>query len=535
MKVYYLSLREDTPKKDFWDYGFLYDLLRGLRCEEVSSIPVVKKPQNYAIVVIPARSHESLINEVNRELSKLSGVVLMLMGDEEGQFPVEKINHKNIRIWVQNPQPSRHDSFRKLGTGYTPKMHEYKPNTSTKALDWFFSGQVTHSRREECAEQLRDMDNGFLLESKGFTQGLEHKEYHEKMAEAKVCPCPSGPKTPDSFRLFESLELGCVPVADTQTPTEDWAGFWEWLFGEPVPFPTISDWSDLRGYTEDCVNLYPAINNDVQAWWMRYKNKMTRALVEDVRAVGGVIHTGNVTFIVPVSPIPSHPDFSILEETIESIRYHYKYADIFVTFDGVREEQKDRTDDYNEHIRRFLWKYCNDLGIRPYIFKEHMHQVGMAKAIIEEIETPLILYVEQDTPLVIDEPFEWQKIENFVLRGESNLVRFHFEGVIPEAHKDLVIGEPEGGFLKTVQWSQRPHLSSTAFYKRILSENFSKNSKCFIEDYMHGVVMQSWRHYGIQGWNQWRIHIYHPEGNIKRSYHTDGRAGSNKFDDTQIW
>ena len=32
-----------------------------------------------------------------------------------------------------------------------------------------------------------------------------------------------------------------------------------------------------------------------------------------------------------------------------------------------------------------------------------------------------------------------------------------------------------------------------------------------------------------------RLAIYHPEGNIKRSYHLDGRRGGPKFDETQVW
>ena len=33
-----------------------------------------------------------------------------------------------------------------------------------------------------------------------------------------MIPCPSGPATPDSFRLWEALEAGCVPIADGYAP-----------------------------------------------------------------------------------------------------------------------------------------------------------------------------------------------------------------------------------------------------------------------------------------------------------------------------
>ena len=243
---------------------------------------------------------------------------------------------------------------------------------------------------------------------------------------------------------------------------------------------------------------------------------------------------GDVTVVIPVSPIPSHPNIHILEQTLASVRHHLPECEIILTFDGVREEQEDRRKDYEEHIRRILWK-VRGLDVRPYIFDEHLHQVGMARKIIDEIKTPLLLYIEQDTPLVTDEIIEWEKLKKFILDGVSNLIRFHFEARIPDEHKHLMIGEPENSLLKTVQWSQRPHLASTAFYKRILSEHFSPKAKCFIEDLIHGKVMNDWNLYGVQGWNQWRLHIYYPDGHIKRSANLDGREGARKYDDTQIW
>jgi hypothetical protein len=96
----------------------------------------------------------------------------------------------------------------------------------------------------------------------------------------------------------------------------------------------------------------------------------------------------------------------------------------------------------------------------------------------------------------------------------------------------------DGGFIRTSQWSQRPHIASVAYYRRILDSHFSADAKCFIEDKMHGVLDQAYILDGIAGWNQHRIHIYDPgngNGNMKRSYHTDGRAGERKYDERQIF
>ncbi len=160
----------------------------------------------------------------------------------------------------------------------------------------------------------------------------------------------------------------------------------------------------------------------------------------------------------------------------------------------------------------------------------------MMKEVLEYINTPMLLYVEQDTPLVVDEPIEWELIESMILIGESNVIRLHHEGRIPKAHNHLMIDEVKGKFQKTYQWSQRPHLASTAFYRRIMNENFTDKSCTMIEDLIHGKLQEAYIKDRKMGWDQWRVHIYIPDDkNIKRSYHTDGREGAKKYDDKFIF
>jgi len=243
-----------------------------------------------------------------------------------------------------------------------------------------------------------------------------------------------------------------------------------------------------------------------------------------------------ITVVVPVSPIKSHPDTEILTETLHSVRTCLPDAEVFLTFDGVRAEQADRADDYTEFIRRILWLANHEFGnMLPLLFNQHRHQTGMMRACLEQIDTPLILYVEQDTPLVTDEPIDWDSIREFISYGHSNVVRLHHEGVIPTDHEHMMHGH-DAEFIQTSQWSQRPHLASTAYYRRIMESHFTPDAKSFIEDKMHGVLDQAFRRDGLDGWRQHRVHIWDPgTGNMKRSYHTDGRAGEPKYDDTQVF
>lgn len=245
-----------------------------------------------------------------------------------------------------------------------------------------------------------------------------------------------------------------------------------------------------------------------------------------------------ISVVVPVSAIRSHPETDILRETLASVRHHLPGAELFLCFDGVRPEQEDLRADYEEHIRRVLWAADKNDWLRPvvpYRFETHQHQTGMLRTVLDDIRTPLLLFVEQDTPLVTDEPIDWAACIDLLLSGEANSVRFSHEGVLPDAHVPMMHGLV-GDFMRTSQFSARPHLASVAYYRRILTDYFSPNAKAFVEDLMHGVVDEAFKVDGMTGWAQHRLFLYHPRGgNLKRSWHADGRGGAPKYDGTQVF
>jgi hypothetical protein len=507
---YYLSVKEGVPARGYWDQTLLDRLF--IDFVDVPSL----KDVSHALVIIAGAYQFDVVDKINKELSKLDSCVVIISSDEENKFPVNEIDHPNCKVYMMYPNGMAEG----FPIGITP--HTDYLSWLEKDLDVFYSGQVNHEDRKLMANKLSYLPetlNKYLHYSEGFSLGLERGVYMNFMSMAKVAPAPKGNISYDSFRLYEALEAGAVPIA--QNPE-----FWHNLFGD-FPFPAIDSHEQWSGYIQDTLNKFPYINAECQAWWTRQKFNLRHK-------IKGFFEDEMMSFIIPVSPIKSHPDISILVETYKSIRFHFPTAPIYITFDGVRKEQRSKKLDYINHIRHFLFETRQDSNIYPVIFDEHKHQIGMARYIMDYINTPLICYVEQDCPLVTDEPIDWASIADFIFSGYSNVVRFHFEAFIPKEHEHLMLGV-ENEFMRTIQWSQRPAVYSTAYFRRILKDCFKPNAKCFIEDKMHGVIIEDYHKDGIQGWLQHRIHIYHPDGNIKRSLHTDGRAGEAKFDERQIF
>ncbi len=251
-----------------------------------------------AIVIVPVTASLGDVPFLNELTSKMKWVVLCIVGDEESVFPRHLMNHPNMRIWLMSPVRQQNpDPARFLINGSWPGLHDAVQKigfAQKRTLDWFFAGQVTHERRYQCVKQLRQMPNGHLLETPGFTQGMPREEYYKLMLSAKVIPCPSGPVELSTARIAEALECGCVPIVDGRTPHPEYhtapaPGYWTWFFGEVSPFPVIYDWEALPKVMSMVLADWENMSQRCYKWWQAYKTKTFAALMQDVAELRGAV------------------------------------------------------------------------------------------------------------------------------------------------------------------------------------------------------------------------------------------------------
>ena len=87
--------------------------------------------------------------------------------------------------------------------------------------------------------------------------------------------------------------------------------------------------------------------------------------------------------------------------------------------------------------------------------------------------------------------------------------------------------------IRTAQWSQRPHLVRTDFYKQLLGWHTSSEAKCMIEDAIYGHIANAILDGGA--WDKYRMAIYAPSDGYCFAYHLDGRLGHSKYDTEQVF
>jgi len=234
----------------------------------------------------------------------------------------------------------------------------------------------------------------------------------------------------------------------------------------------------------------------------------------------------DVTCLISSSPLRSHPSTAIIDETLRSIRYHLPDSQILIMLDGIRPEQEHYAERYLGYIKNLVGRVVTFKmeNVKLVPFMEFTHQANMAMKTLEMVNTPLILFVEHDTPLM-DRPIDWKMLKEAILYGATNHIRLHYDEQIHEDHKHMMCGKLTDNLIRTVQWHQRPHLANTEWYRKVLGENFGPESRTWVEDKIYSPV-------SVAPWEDYRLTIYDPEGtgrNMKRSGDTNGRAGDVKY------
>ena len=225
-----------------------------------------------------------------------------------------------------------------------------------------------------------------------------------------------------------------------------------------------------------------------------------------------------ITVLIPTSAIPSHPDTTIMDETIAGLKHQMPDARIVILADGIWSKLEHRRGQYEEYLRRIEHKYENAIIVR---FPQHTQQTAMAQFAIQSnyVQTNLVFWNEQDAPLN-SLPINWDSIVQEVSSGNAGLVRFSiWEQGIHEAHEHMARGRYQIGddtFVRTTQFSGWSFLTTPSFFvnKIFVGQPVGKE---MLELRMHDICARA-------PWEDYRMCVYIPPFPSNRMRHSNGRG-----------
>lgn len=280
-----------------------------------------------AFLTIP--QHNWVIDAIpmlQAHIMALPWVVIVCCYDSESAFQVDQLKHDNMKIWIQEPKPGpgvalegripaigmlNHHCYRHIPVGHTRSAIEFLPGfqreIEEKPWAWFFAGRVNDEGRLAWTDAIRALPgaSGAILVKDGrgtfcpqirhadnsMTSILTTREYMRGFALAKVIPCRPAPCTPETARIYDALEAGCVPIVPCVAGNEGWnirydyREYWTYVFGEQPPFPVISGPEELAGAMKETLDNWPERSKIVSSWWTNYKIRLAAELRQEVETL----------------------------------------------------------------------------------------------------------------------------------------------------------------------------------------------------------------------------------------------------------
>ncbi len=258
-----------------WDHGLLYSIFESepeiFQQHNIKTQVVFDK----AIIIL---TNKPDIDQTRKYLDKFKKALVILTGDEDSFFDwkaaIPEHHEKWTQYWRQNKE-----GCEKIMLGAPMRISNFETSPMEKKYLWSFIGQEQNPHRTKCMNVLKELPNGYLKIVDGFCGTLggevEYQEYLDIMRQSKFVICPSGSMNCDTFRVYEAIECGAIPITEKRCPRdpEDY-NYWE---GFPEGMIMVNNWDVLREHLELLRHVDTIVDN---TWWTIYKQELKRKLVE---------------------------------------------------------------------------------------------------------------------------------------------------------------------------------------------------------------------------------------------------------------
>jgi hypothetical protein len=226
--VYYYNYKGEegkTGKGDgLMEEGWLKSLMPGIRYAPFVSAKEL--PQNAWLLV--ARPNMGFWLEVGKELETLGRPFRVIhLSDEDCLDGLALYQNRMCQKVVRNyVRPSLDSKVSVIPLGFATSKGDVGKPYKERTLEWSFHGSKGTSREALLAplKAFEPYECRFIPQFMD-KSATPFQDYQALLAESKIVPVPGG-MNPETFRLYEALEHGCIPL---YVRCEGDTLFWNWL------------------------------------------------------------------------------------------------------------------------------------------------------------------------------------------------------------------------------------------------------------------------------------------------------------------
>ena len=274
---------------DLYECDWLLELLGNPTVATIETIrPNIPPPSDCPIVILQKPDVEVVTSMLERWDSFGAKFYILHLSDEEFLDSLEAYKLegcvKVLRFYHRKVPCEEKVTVIPIGYHWTRREPHQDiliktPKLPFRQTGWSFFGTEWNHRRTHLKP---------LLELEGVTQkthflskwkdpnAYTREQYVEAMLDTVFVPCPDG-ANPETFRFYEALEFGCIPLLVKTEKNTVWV---DWIC-EHLPLLPIASWEDaaqLMAHLLKEKTMLEAYRNKVIIAWMAWKKQLVEEM-----------------------------------------------------------------------------------------------------------------------------------------------------------------------------------------------------------------------------------------------------------------
>ena len=246
---------------------WIFEILTKVNFKEIKNESELEK-NDYLLII-----DSNVVNKIDfYDKLKLtcSKIYLIHLGDETGIHDYSEIYKNCNYVWRTFCSNTYFNNSKVscIPLGYKSGV-VFNEEVKNRAYKWSFIGTPHKSSRHDLLFQLSEIKPSYLFKTKKFNNDiLEIKDMNKVLSSSEFLPCPNGFVHPETYRLYEALESGCIPIVENAFK------YYDRLF-PGNPFLKVDMWSEAKVIInswkkEQIITKQEECN----IWWRKFKKNL---------------------------------------------------------------------------------------------------------------------------------------------------------------------------------------------------------------------------------------------------------------------
>ena len=150
------------------------------------------------------------------------------------------------------------------------------PGAARRPYLWSFLGSSSRASRPEMIAALKPLAPHFLHLTDRGVERLGRPEYEQLLRDSIFAPCPMGNVNLESYRVYEALECGAIPIVEKRIGLD----YFTSLLGKH-PMPAFTTWRQAARFVARIrgnPGALDALQRECMEWWRAYKTGLTERM-----------------------------------------------------------------------------------------------------------------------------------------------------------------------------------------------------------------------------------------------------------------